>query len=147
MCKVFIIGGLFRLSVKQLKDTIQLSLLQQSEYLRRFSLTFCQKVQEEDQLNKTGILKHVKEIISKLRIVSDRMSAVLEYHQALGLVPLHELDQKCLALKKQQSLDQVKVNVTDYLHLLFQLSFRSYCLCGTCTPPCSAPDFTCRTLC
>ena len=71
--------------MKQLKDTIQLSLLQQSEYLRRFSLTFCQKVQEEDQLNKTGILKHVKEIISKLRIVSDRMSAVLEYHQALGL--------------------------------------------------------------
>ena len=98
-----------RLSVRQLKDTIQLSLLQQSEYLRRFSLTFCQKVQEEDQLNKTGILKHVKEIISKLRIVSDKMRNVLEYHQALGLVPLHELDQKCLALKRQQSLDQVKV--------------------------------------
>ena len=98
----------FRLSVKQLKDTIQLSLLQQSEYLRRFSLTFCQKVQEEEELNKTGILKHVKEIISTLRTVSDRMSSVLEYHQALGLVPLHELDQKCLALKKQQSLDQVK---------------------------------------
>ena len=34
----------FRLSVRQLKDTIQLSLLQQSEYLRRFSLVFCQKV-------------------------------------------------------------------------------------------------------
>ena len=33
-----------RLSVRQLKDTIQLSLLQQSEYLRRFSLAFCQKV-------------------------------------------------------------------------------------------------------
>ena len=33
-----------RLSVRQLKDTIQLSLLQQSEYLRRFSLVFCQKV-------------------------------------------------------------------------------------------------------
>ena len=87
-----------------------MSLLQQSEYLRRFSLTFCQKVQEEDQLNKTGILKHVKEIISKLRIVSDKMRNVLEYHQALGLVPLHELDQKCLALKRQQSLDQVKVS-------------------------------------
>ena len=33
-----------RLSVRQLKDTIQLTLLQQSEYLRRFSLTFCEKV-------------------------------------------------------------------------------------------------------
>ena len=33
-----------RLSVRQLKDTIQLSLLQQSEYLRRFSLVFCRKV-------------------------------------------------------------------------------------------------------
>ena len=33
-----------RLSVRQIKDTIQLSLLQQSEYLRRFSLTFCEKV-------------------------------------------------------------------------------------------------------
>ena len=35
---------LVRLSVRQLKDTIQLTLLQQSEYLRRFSLTFCEKV-------------------------------------------------------------------------------------------------------
>ena len=51
----------------------------------------------------------MKEIISKLRTVSTKMGNVLEYHQALGLVPLHELDQKCLALKKQQSLEQVKV--------------------------------------
>ena len=48
-------------------------------------------------------------MISKLRRVSDKMSKVLEYHQALGLVPGQELDSKCLALKKQQSLDQVKV--------------------------------------
>ena len=67
------------------------------------------QVQEDERLNKTGILKHVKEIISKLRTVSTKMGNVLEYHQALGLVPLHELDQKCLALKKQQSLEQVKV--------------------------------------
>ena len=33
-----------RLSVRQLKDTMKLSLLQQSEYLRRFSLVFCHKV-------------------------------------------------------------------------------------------------------
>ena len=68
------------------------------------------QVQEDERLNKTGILKHVKEIISKLRTVSTKMGNVLEYHQALGLVPLHELDQKCLALKKQQSLEQVKVS-------------------------------------
>ena len=60
-------------------------------------------------MNKNGILNHVKEMISKLRRVSDKMSKVLEYHQALGLVPGQELDSKCLALKKQQSLDQVKV--------------------------------------
>jgi len=97
-----------RLSVRQLKDTIQLCLLQQSEYLRRFSLTFCQKVREDNKLNKSGVLKHVKEIISKLRTVSDKMGNILEYHQALGLVPIAELDQRSLSLKKQQSLDQVK---------------------------------------
>ena len=36
------------------------------------------------------------------------MNNVLEYHQSLGLVPLQELDQKCQALKKQQSIDQVR---------------------------------------
>ena len=92
--------------MRQLKDTIQLNLLQQSEYLRRFSLVFCSRVQEEDTLNKTGILRHVKEIITKLRTVSDKMSRVLEYHQALGLVPLQELDQR--SVKRQQSYDQVK---------------------------------------
>ena len=75
---------------------------------RSFLNNICFQVQEDDGLNKTGILKHVKEIISKLRTVSDKMSNVLEYHQSLGLVPLQELDQKCLALKKQQSIDQVK---------------------------------------
>merc|ERR1719318_495739 len=48
-----------RLSVRQLKDTIQLSLLQQSEYLRRFSLTFCEKVREDEKMHKAGVLKHV----------------------------------------------------------------------------------------
>ena len=67
------------------------------------------QVREDDKLNKSGVLKHVKEIITKLRTVSDKMSNILEYHQALGLVPLAELDQKSLTLRKQQSLDQVKV--------------------------------------
>ena len=79
------------------------------------------QVQEDERLNKTGILKHVKEIISKLRTVSTKMGNVLEYHQALGLVPLHELDQKCLALKKQQSLEQVKVSEASKSCKHFQL--------------------------
>ena len=71
-------------------------------------------MREDDKLNKSGVLKHVKEIISKLRTVSDKMSNILEYHQALGLVPLPELDQKSLTLRKQQSLDQVKVFLKFY---------------------------------
>ena len=79
----------------------------------------------------------MKEIISKLRTVSTKMGNVLEYHQALGLVPLHELDQKCLALKKQQSLEQVKVRripklVTKYiiatLHFHFTIDVLHYIL-------------------
>ena len=66
-------------------------------------------MREDDKLNKSGVLKHVKEIISKLGSVSDKMSNILEYHQALGLVPLPELDQRSLTLKRQLSLDQVKV--------------------------------------
>ena len=61
------------------------------------------------KLNKAGVLKHVKEIISKLRTVSAKMSNIFEYHQALGLVPLPELDQKSLSLRRQRSLDQVQV--------------------------------------
>jgi len=34
---------------------------------------------------------------------------VFEYHQALGLLPVPELEQRALTLRKQQSLDQVKV--------------------------------------
>ena len=67
------------------------------------------QVREDDKLNKSGVLRHVKEIISKLGTVSDKMCNILEYHQALGLVPLPELDQKSLTLKRQLSLDQVKV--------------------------------------
>jgi len=97
-----------RLSVRQLKDTIQLSLLQQSEYLRRFSLTFCDKVREEEELSKTGVLKHVKDIIVKIRKVTEKLAKVFEYHQALGLLPVPELEQRALTLRKQQSLDEVK---------------------------------------
>merc|ERR550532_154261 len=104
-----------RLSVRQLKDTIQLTLLQQSEYLRRFSLTFCEKalhhckkVREDEKLQKAGVLKHVKEIISKIRTVSDKLGNILEYHQALGLVPLPELEQRALSIRRQSGGQQVK---------------------------------------
>ena len=36
---------------------------------------------------------------------------VFEYHQALGLLPVPELEQRALTLRKQQSLDQVKVQL------------------------------------
>merc|ERR1719206_1362410 len=97
-----------RLSVRQLKDTIQLSLLQQSEYLRRFSLTFCEKVRENEKMHKAGVLKHVKEIISKIRTVSDKLGNILEYHQALGLVPLPELEQRALSIRRQSAGQQGK---------------------------------------
>jgi hypothetical protein len=45
-----------RLSVRQLKDGIQLTLLQQSEYLRRFSLTFCEKVGKRT-INVVGFIR------------------------------------------------------------------------------------------
>merc|ERR1719234_137473 len=97
-----------RLSVRQLKDTIQLTLLQQSEYLRRFSLTFCEKVREDEKLQKAGVLKHVKEIISKIRTVSDKLGNILEYHQALGLVPLPELEQRALNIRRHSGGQQMK---------------------------------------
>jgi len=96
------------LSCRQLKDTIQLTLLQQSEYLRRFSLTFCDKVREDNKLDKSGLLKHVKELITKIRKVTDKLVKVFEYHQALGLVPLPELEQRALSWRKQQSLDEIQ---------------------------------------
>ena len=34
---------------------------------------------------------------------------IFEYHQALGLVPIPELEQRALTLRKQQSLDHVQV--------------------------------------
>ena len=72
----------------------------------------------DGKLNKYGVLKHVKEIISKLRTVSDKMTNIFEYHQALGLVPLPELDQKTQSLRKQYGLDHVKVRM---FHFVFNL--------------------------
>jgi hypothetical protein len=39
---------------------------------------------------------------------------IFEYHQALGLVPIPELEQRALTLRKQQSLDHVQVRTTDF---------------------------------
>ena len=38
------------ISVKMLKDTVQLALVQQSEYLRRFGLVFCDSVRYESNI-------------------------------------------------------------------------------------------------
>ena len=47
----------------------------------RFSLSFCSRVREEEQLDKVGVLKGVKEVISQLAAVSAKLGAVLQYHQ------------------------------------------------------------------
>ena len=38
------------ISVKMLKDTVQVALVQQSEYLRRFGLVFCDSVRYESNI-------------------------------------------------------------------------------------------------
>ena len=39
---------------------------------------------------------------------------MFEYHQALGLLPVPELEQRALTLRKQQSIDMVKVGLLCY---------------------------------
>jgi len=85
-------------SIKALKDTAQLALVQQSEYLRRFSLVFSEKVREDNDLNKSGILKQIREMATTLKNINTRLSKVFEYHQAMGLNP----EQKAVSLKQKQ---------------------------------------------
>ncbi|XP_023322769.1 uncharacterized protein LOC111697112 [Eurytemora carolleeae] len=76
-----------KLSVRQLKETIQLSLLQQSEYLRRFSLTFCDKVRDDEELNRSGVLKHIKQIILKIRRVTEKLGKDILQDAGSSLLP------------------------------------------------------------
>ena len=65
-------------------------------------------MREDEKLQKAGVLKHVKEIISKIRTVSDKLGNILEYHQALGLVPLPELEQRALNIRRHSGGQQMK---------------------------------------
>ena len=63
----------------------------------------------ESKLDKAAILSHIKDIVSKLKTVSSNMRNIFEYHQALGLLPLQELDQKSLSIRKERSMYPVQV--------------------------------------
>ncbi len=50
-------------TLKELKDAVQLSLVQQSEYLRRFALSFSDRNRDEakqQQMDKEALLKQVR---------------------------------------------------------------------------------------
>lgn len=92
-------------SVKALKDVVQLALIQQSEYLRRFSLTFSEKVREDHDLNKAGVLKQVRDLVGSLRKINTKLTSVFDYHQAMGIVPEHK--QKSLMASRSRQMDLV----------------------------------------
>lgn len=69
------------ITVKSLKDAVQLALVQQSEYLRRFSLVFCDRVREENGLNQLEIIGQVREVAATIRKINGKLSGVFEYHQ------------------------------------------------------------------
>ena len=73
-----------QITIRELKETAQVALVQQSEYLRRFSLTFCDRVRDDHELNKAGVLKHIRDLLSTIRKLNNKLSKVLEYHQAMG---------------------------------------------------------------
>ena len=92
-------GGGETVSLKVLKETVQLSLVQQSEYLRRFSLVFCERVREEDsELDKSEIITQIREMAATLKTINNKLSRVFEYHQAMGI----NVEQKALSLKQKQ---------------------------------------------
>ncbi len=71
------------ITLKDLKDAVQLSLVQQSEYLRRFALAFSDKVREEGQeMDRDGLLKQVGMLL-KLSIMSKgRLIITLDFFTA-----------------------------------------------------------------
>ena len=66
--------------------------MQQSEYLRRFSLAFCERVRDDNVLNKAGVLKHIRDLLVTIRNINCKLSRVLDYHQAMGF-DLEKLEQ------------------------------------------------------
>uniref|UniRef100_A0A0K2TV03 Vezatin n=1 Tax=Lepeophtheirus salmonis TaxID=72036 RepID=A0A0K2TV03_LEPSM len=92
-------------SINSLKDAVQLALIQQSEYLRRFSLTFCEKAREDKKLSKAGVLKHIHDLALTIKKINKKLSNVFEYHQAMGI--LEDKTKLNLNLRKPNSLDLV----------------------------------------
>ncbi|XP_059091806.1 uncharacterized protein LOC131887267 [Tigriopus californicus] len=90
-------------SVRALKDVVQLTLIQQSEYLRRFSLAFCEKAREDHKLDEVGVVSQVKNLVSSIRKINSKLGQVFDYHQAMGL--LSEKKSKSLLLSRRQKID------------------------------------------
>lgn len=90
-------------SVRALKDVVQLTLIQQSEYLRRFSLAFCEKAREDHKLDEVGVVSQVKNLVSSIRKINSKLGQVFDYHQAMGL--LSEKKSQSLLLSRRQKID------------------------------------------
>ena len=97
-----------QVTIRELKEAAQVALVQQSEYLRRFSLTFCDRVRDDHELNKAGVLKHIRELLSTIRKLNSKLSRVLEYHQAMGF-DVDKLEEKknMMALMEKSSSSPV----------------------------------------
>ena len=93
-----------RVSIKELKDVVQVALIQQSEYLRRFALSFSESVREDREMNKAGMLQQVRETVNKIKEINTKLGKVFEYHQAMGVVS--EKNQRHL-LSKRQTIDLI----------------------------------------
>eukprot|EP00090_Calanus_glacialis_P007205 TRINITY_DN15665_c0_g1_i5.p1 TRINITY_DN15665_c0_g1~~TRINITY_DN15665_c0_g1_i5.p1 ORF type:complete len:614 (+),score=153.85 TRINITY_DN15665_c0_g1_i5:23-1843(+) len=74
------------LTIPQLRDTIQLYLLQQSEYLRRLCLSACVKAGGHHSLDSYAVQKHIEDITESMEAARNRLSQVVEYQQAMGVV-------------------------------------------------------------
>ena len=66
------------IAIRELKETAQIALVQQSEYLRRFSLAFCERVRDDNVLNKAGVLKHIRDLLVTIRNINCKLSRVLD---------------------------------------------------------------------
>jgi hypothetical protein len=65
-------------SIKAMKEAVQLALVQQSEYLRRFSLVFCEKVREDHDLDRQEVLKQIQEMAATIKTINKKLSRYCE---------------------------------------------------------------------
>jgi len=93
------------ISVKELKDVVQLTLIQQSEYLRRFALSFSRRAKVDRRLDRQGLLQQAEDMAAKLRAINARLSKVFEYHRAMGVLP--ERRQRSLVFHRHQSVNLI----------------------------------------